>query len=411
MKETNRREFIQQTTGTMAAIALIPSLESLAFMTLAEPIKVALIGAGRQGRAILGELQKIDGVTVSAICDVVPSRLSSGLRRAKNATGYNNHVELLEKSDNVVAVFIATPTHLHADIAIDCLEAGKHVYCEAPLASSVEDCKRIVKAARNANTVFHCGMQSRSNPIYKLARSFVRTDAVRDLIAITGQYHRKTSWQTPSRDPVYRKLLNWRLDPEVSIGLAGEFGTHQFDAMNWFANAYPISVTGHGAVRLWKDGRKIPDTVLCSMRYANGLQMQYNATICNSFESRTETFLGSMAAVKLSWTSGWMFKEADAPTQGWEVYAFREQFHNEEGIVLIADATKLASQGKLKKGVGLPFPPLYYSLVDFFKSITEEKPPVCTAEEGMRGAVIGIMANKAITEGKEVNIPTVSETE
>jgi hypothetical protein len=49
-----------------------------------------------------------------------------------------------------------------------------------------------------------------------------------------------------------------------------------------------------------------------------------------------------------------MFKEADAPTQGWEVYANRQQFHNDEGITLIAGATKLAEQGKLKEGVGLP---------------------------------------------------------
>ena len=73
----------------------------------------------------------------------------------------------------------------------------------------------------------------------------------------------------------------------------------------------------------------------------------------------------------MAWSHGWMFKEADAPTQGWEVYANRQQFHNDEGITLIADATKLASQGKLKQGVGLPHDSLYYSLFDFLKAISE----------------------------------------
>ena len=70
-------------------------------------------------------------------------------------------------------------------------------------------------------------------------------------------------------------------------------------------------------------------------------------------------FCGSNASIKLAWTAGWMFKEADAPTQGWEVYANRQQYFNDEGITLIADATKLASQGKLKEGIGLQNDSIY----------------------------------------------------
>ena len=113
---------------------------------------------------------------------------------------------------------------------------------------------------------------------------------------------------------------------------------------------------------------------------------------------------GSNAAIKLAWTAGWMFKEADAPTQGWEVYANRQQFHNDEGITLIADATKLASQGKLKEGVGLPNPPLYYALVDFVKSVTESKPVVGSLSEGARATVVAIAAAQAVASGKDIAI-------
>ena len=71
--------------------------------------------------------------------------------------------------DDVQAVVVATPTHLHRAIAIDALEAGKHVYCEAPLAASIDDARAIPQAARGASTVFQTGLQGRSNPIYKLA--------------------------------------------------------------------------------------------------------------------------------------------------------------------------------------------------------------------------------------------------
>lgn len=99
-----------------------------------------------------------------------------------------------------------------------------------------------------------------------------------------------------------------------------------------------------------------------------------------------------------------MFKEADAPTQGWEVYANRQQFHNDEGITLIAEATKLASQGKLKEGVGLPHPSAYYSIADFLRSVLEGAPVVCSAEEGLRATAIGIMANRALLTGETVAI-------
>ncbi len=404
MKQPNRREFLQQSAGMFAAIAIAPGQDILEVLRLEKPFRVGIVGAGRQGRAILGELQKIENLQIAAICDVVESRLSSGLRRAQGSQGFASHAEMLDKVKDLDAVIVATPTHLHRDIAVDSLEAGKHVYCEAPLASTIEDCQAIARAARSAGTKFMTGMDNRSNPIYQLARSFVRTDAVRDLISMNGEYHRKTSWRSPARDPEDDKLLNWQLNPEVSLGLAGEVGTHQFDAMNWFVNDYPVKVRGAGSIRLYDDGRKVNDTIQCSMQYANGLLMHYDATICNSYGGRSEAFLGSMAAVKLAYTAGWMFKEADAPTQGWEVYALREQFHKDTGIILIAGATKLAERGKLKEGVGLPNPPLYFALADFVVSATQDKPVVCTAEEGLRGAVVALKAHEAIASGTEVDI-------
>ena len=92
----------------------------------------------------------------------------------------------------------------------------------------------------------------------------------------------------------------------------------------------------------------MPDTVWCDLTFPEGVHLQYSATLANSYAGRYEVFHGSNSAIKLAWTAGWMFKEAGAPTQGWEVYANRQQFHNDEGITLIADATQLAAQDKLK---------------------------------------------------------------
>ena len=109
----------------------------------------------------------------------------------------------------------------------------------------------------------HNGSESvgRSNPIYQLARTFYRSDAVRNLIAMRAQHHRKTTWRTPASDPARDRELNWRLDPNRSTGLPGEFGTHQFDVIHWYTGRYPASVRGSGAIRFYEDGRTVPDTV------------------------------------------------------------------------------------------------------------------------------------------------------
>jgi predicted dehydrogenase len=405
-----RREFLVQAAGAMAVMSLVPKAAPAAPIRRGEPMPIGVIGLGRQGRLILGELGKLEAVRVAAACDNDPSRLETGMKKLPAATGpgaaqgFGDWRQLLDKSKGIKTVVVATPTHEHKDIALAAIAAGLHVYCEAPLAHTIEDCQAIAKAAKDAKTVFQPGLEGRCNPIYQLARTFFRTEAFKDLVALRAQHHQKNSWRIAASDPARDKALNWKLDKDVSIGLAGELGSHQFDVVNWFTGQAPASIRAGGAVRVWDDGRQVADTVECDLAFKNGAHLQYSATLGNSFEGRHEVFYGSNAAIKLAWSHGWMFKESDSPTMGFEVYANRQQFHNDEGITLIADATKLAEQGKLKEGVGLPNSSLYYALSEFIKAVQESKPPLVSAEDGCRASVVGILANRAVVTGETVAV-------
>lgn len=403
MSATDRRSFLKTAALGAAATWIQPELGALYALPSGVALRVGLVGCGRQGRAILAELAKIEGVSVTAICDTDERRLSSSARRAPEAKAYATHAELLEAND-VDAVVVATPTHLHVAPTVDALKAGKHVYCEAPLAHTIEDAQTIATAARGATGVFQAGFLGRSNPVYKLARSFVRAGAIRDVIAMRAQYRKKTSWMTPSSDPAREKALNWKTDPAISLGLAGEFGAQQLDVLQWFTGRYPEAISGSGAVNAWADGREVADTISCTLEYPEGLRTTYEATLGNSLGGTHEEIFGTMGAVRLAWTHGWMFKEADSATQGWEVYANRQSFHNDEGITLIADATKLAAQGKLKEGVGLPEPPIYYGIWDFVKSAAEGADVATGATEGLRATIVGILAAQAVSTGERVEI-------
>jgi predicted dehydrogenase len=403
MPPLDRRSFLVHSAGAAAAIAIVPDLSRAATFLGAEPLNVAVVGAGRQGRTILGELVKIDAAKVVAVCDSNESRMQGGVRRVEGAEGFTDHKQMLDKKKELHAIIVATPTHLHKDVVIDCLAAGKHVYCEAPLAHTIDDARAIAAAAAaHTKSVFACGFEGRSNPVYKLARTFYKSDAAREFISADIYQHQKISWRYGGND--LNSPENWRLNPKTSTGLAGEWGSHQLDVVRWYTGRTPVSIRGHGSVRLYKDGRDVPDTVRASLLFDDGADMGYEATLANSFGGRYELLYAEMSAFKLAWSHGWMFKEADAPTQGWEVYANRQQFFSDEGITLIADATKLASQGKLKEGVGLPFPSVYYALADFVAASLEGKPAACGADDGFAATALAILTNKAVTTGEEVKV-------
>lgn len=400
--DSTRRDFLVQAAGSLAALALVPNLSG-AHAPLAEPLNVGLIGCGRHGRAIISELQKIENLKIAAVCDSDQRRAEAGAKRAGGAEVFTDHKALLDKAKGVTALIIATPTHLHKDVALDALSAGRHVYCEAPMAHTIDDCRALVKAAAAAKTVFQVGHEGRANPVYHLARGFFRSDSVRDVVTIETFQYEKTSWRFPASDAARERELNWRLDPEVSLGLAGEWMSHQFDVAHWYTDDLPTKISGFGAIRLWNDGRKVADTAHVDLHFG-AYRLGASASLATSYLQRHEVFRGTNATIKLAWSHGWMFKEADAPTQGWEVYANRQQFHRDEGITLIAGATKLAEQGKLKDGVGLPYPSLYYPLWEFAQAVTQGKKPVCDAEAGYKAAVMGILAARAVATGSEVTI-------
>lgn len=404
---SDRRTFIRQTAGALAGLTIVPeSWEALPVLQ-GPAVKLGIIGVGRQGRAIIAECQKIQQVEIAALCDVSARRLDAAAGQLTNLVTYTDHRQLLDAQPGITALVVATPTHLHRAIVEDCLSARRHVYCEAPIAASVDDCLALQAAAGAAGgVVAQAGFQGRSNPMYRRAQPLVDAE-LRQLVSMYAQHHRKTSWRFPTPDAEADRGVNWRLDPEVSTGLAGECGAQQFDVAHWFrGNRYPVRVQGRGAIRLHEDGRKVSDSIELDLMWDDGVALRYQATLASSYGGTHEVFVGGQAAMRLAWSHGWLFKEADAPTQGWEVYAARQEAFGDEGIVLVADATKLAAQGALAQGAGLPHPPLYYALVDFVRSVIAGAPVRCSMQEGARATIVGIVANRAVVSGGPQTIPS-----
>jgi predicted dehydrogenase len=309
------------------------------------PLNCAVIGCGQWGREILTNLSRVPKSQIVGICDTYGPYLNRAQTLAPKARKYPKYADLLAEKE-IQAVIVATPTHLHKQIVLDAIQAGKHVYCEAPLAHTVEDARTIARAAKGAVKVyFQAGLQQRSDPELIHILEFVRAGAAGTPILTRSQYHKKNSWRRSSPNAEFETALNWRLRKETSLGLVGELGIHNIDSAGWFMNRRASSVTGFGSTILWNDGREVPDTVQAVVEYNRGARLVYDATLCSSFDSEYDTYFGTDATVMVRDRRGWMFKEVDSPLLGWEVYARKETFFKEVGIVLAANATKLAAQG------------------------------------------------------------------
>ncbi|HTE17389.1 MAG TPA: Gfo/Idh/MocA family oxidoreductase, partial [Armatimonadota bacterium] len=330
------------------------------------PVGIAVIGLGSRGREILTSLARVGPVAnIVSICDKfsAPVFVKRAAGIAPKATFVDDYKKVLADK-NVQAVFIATPTHQHRQIAVDAIAAGKHVYCEAPLAHTVEDARAIAVAGKGAKTVFQSGLQNRANHQALHVGRFIQTSALGSQVAeARAQWHNKTSWRQANPAAEREAELNWRLRRETSPGLMGEVGIHQVDTASWYLKARPVSVSGFGGIMLYNDGRTVPDTVQCVVEYPNKVRLLYDATLTNSFDGAYELFLGNDASIMLRDQRAWMFKEAGASQLGWEVFARKDEMLIGDvgagsgvklatGIALVADATKQLALGKQPGQVG-----------------------------------------------------------
>ena len=438
--DVNRRDFLRggsvATLMTMlGGVELVPtpSARAVDVEKLAGPkVPCGIIGLGPWGREIINTLATQKEGEVSAICDKYPASLKRAANLAPNAKPVDDYRKILDDG-GIKAVIVSTPTHQHREIVIAALGAGKHVYCEAPLAHTMEDARAIALAAKAAKKqVFQAGLQMRSDPQRHFLLQFIRAGAPGKPIKARAQWHKKQQWRFPSPNPEREKEINWRLRSDISSGLVSEIGIHQIDVLSWFLNGRPTAVTGFGSIVQWPDGRDVSDSVQAVFEFPGGASLNYEATLANSFDSDYEMLYGTDAAVMIRGNKAWMFKEVDAPLLGWEVYARKDSFYNETGIALVANATKLVAQGN-KPVEEAPYTntPLWYALESFLANVNQvgdavedfaasfdskdlkglekylanlKKEPAAGYKEGYEATVLVLKANEAVRKGTRVNL-------
>lgn len=179
-------------------------------------IKIGIIGSGFIAGVHAAILARDERVKVSFVHDVIADRAQS-LARAHDATVAASAEEVIERSD---AVFVTTPNTRHVQLSLAAIDAGKHVFSEKPLATTIADAETVFEKAQRSNSVFQVGHNRRFAPVYA---------TLKQLLTETHQPH--SAHVKMNRGELLKP--EWTGDPEVTGGFLYETPIHMFDMMRF----------------------------------------------------------------------------------------------------------------------------------------------------------------------------------
>jgi len=284
--------------------------------------------------------QKILNVEVVGICDVFDIRAEDGIEIAskgiqpngeavdiKGVRRYKKYQDLLA-NPNIDAVIIATPDFHHAQMTIDAVNAGKHVYCEKAMTLTEEELHRVYATVKKSGIVFQLGHQNSKNATFNKAKELVDKNILGKVTLIETTTNRNSKWGAWIRHldangkpkPGSLKTIDWKqwLGNTHKIpfsieryygwarwfaydtGLAGQLFSHEIDALNQIMGfGIPKTVTSSGGIYFHKEPRDMPDTFQSVLEFPKRkFTMLYSATLQNS-RSRGRVFMGSDASMEV----------------------------------------------------------------------------------------------------------------
>jgi predicted dehydrogenase len=172
------------------------------------------------------------------------------------------------RSDGIEAVAIVTPNHMHAPVAEAFLQAGIHVICDKPLATTLEEAKRLQALGRETGLIFAVTHNYTGYPMVRHARAMIEAGELGEIRVIQVEYPQ--DWLTEPLEATGQKQAEWRTDPARSGagGCIGDIGTHAYNLAGFITR---LDVTELCAeLTTFVPGRKLDDNVQILLRYANG---------------------------------------------------------------------------------------------------------------------------------------------
>lgn len=219
--------------------------------------------AGIADRAICPAIAQIDGADLVAVLSRDRSRGEEFARKHGGARVFTDYGELLADAE-VDIVYVGSPNALHADQVVAAAAAGKHVFCDKPLATSVADAQRAVEACRVAGVKLGINFQTRYHRFVIEVKQALADGRIGDVVIAEMEV-------SPGRNP----LRGWRTDPGLAgLGSVNNLGVHAYDLLRYLLDHEVTEVTA-----LLDVGRReaLETVALVLLRFDNGTLAYVNA--------------------------------------------------------------------------------------------------------------------------------------
>ena len=387
----NRRTFTKKTGLAAFATVSTTTLLGTSFSSVSplETLNIGVIGTGDRGSGLIPFINQIENFQIIACCDSLPFRLDNALGKTEiKAEGYRDYRKLLDNAD-IDAVLIATPFNTHSKIAMDALDAGKHVYCEKTMAKGLFGIQNLINTAKNNQKTFQTGQQYHSSRLYAHVVDLIKNGKIGKITAIDCQWNRNGNWRRPVPSPELEKAINWRMYREFSGGLVAELCSHQLDFTNWVLGEVPEKVMGVGGIDYWKDGRETYDNIHLLYSYPNGVKATFTCLTSNALDDYKIKVMGDKGTIILDYVKAWFYPEG----------SYKKELGEVDGV---SGATVNWEQGK-----GIPIEvnhsdPSKQALMDFKESVLNDTEPLSNLVSGAKTAACVQMGLDAMHEEKIV---------
>ena len=338
-------------------------------MYSSKPVGVGLIGAGQIGKVHAQNLaRRVPNARLKAIAD-------SNLEAAKAVaalTGvtevYGDYAKMMENKE-IDAVVIATPTFMKMQVVKAAVQAGKHIFCEKPMALTLADADELIGVSKQGGKKFQVGYQRRFDPSYMRVKSAIDAGEIGTMLLLRSN----------TRDPP-QKVAGWA-DPSVSGGIFLDTSSHDYDVIRWLSGSEAVSVIADGVTTAYPDLKTLgdQDTTMTIIRLANGALAHVDACRVSVY--------GYDIRAEVIGTEGAAFMDIGKSS---EAHVMKKSWESNEFSYWYTERFDEAYRGELE---------------GFAAAIIGDTEPRVTAKDGRAAVEIGLAAKRSMLERKTVTLP------
>jgi myo-inositol 2-dehydrogenase/D-chiro-inositol 1-dehydrogenase len=332
-------------------------------------VRIGVIGVGSIGKVHAQNLaRRVPNATLIAVADA--NRAAADAVGAQNGAHhvYGDYTEMLSEPE-VEAVVVATPTFLKLEVVKAAAQAGKHIFCEKPMALTLKEADEFISISEKAGIKFQVGYQRRFDPSYMRLKQAIDAGDIGKMLLLRSN----------TRDPP-QQVAGWA-DPKVSGGIFLDTSSHDYDVIRWLSGSEAESIVADGLTTAYPELKDLgdKDTTMTIIRLANGALAHVDACRVSVY--------GYDIRAEVVGTEGAVFMDIGKSS---ETHILKKSWESNEYSYWYQERFDEAYRGELE---------------GFAAAIIGGTQPKVTARDGRAAVEIGLAARRAMEERKAVPLP------